>query len=118
MPTTITLTHHLDDAFLQGVLVTAIEGGINHWARIKRVHPKPDDYTTAEIEPLEGDDFDPRDVDLGTIAEGLQLLAADSGGDMSSSVLEAIAENDAGGIDADDADTIVQYGLFKELVYG
>lgn len=122
MPKTFHIACTVDDEFLKDVLVTAVEGGINDWARIKRVHPHGEDYTSAEIAPAyESDEFNPCTIDLGTIITGIERAlepSAPLNSDILGDILRAVLSNDAGHIDATDADAIVQLAVHGELVYG
>ena len=92
--------------FLYDIFVTAIEGGINHWARIEAVHhPTEGEPFNAAI-TVEGEFHT---ITPDTIAHGLLL---------SGRFQRHIVLRDSGDIDALDADYIIQHGLFEELVYG
>lgn len=118
--------------FLANVLVTAVEGGVGYWSYARRYEWEEDDQdnlTSASVElAVIGDADDAREdgrkitwmpVDLDTIARGVRRILAKG---FSSVRFESITfgskENDAGAIDSDDADLIVQVGLFGEAVYG
>jgi hypothetical protein len=122
--------------FLSGVLSTALEGGIGYWSvasQIKREgdYPHGDwEYRAATLTEC-GDDDDwcsQKDekcqghlVDLDGVARGIAAL-------LSSKreyryrhhklLAEANRENDAGEIDSDIADDIVQWAALGNLVYG
>lgn len=57
-------------------------------------------------------------VDYQTLRVGIQRILDGEAKYHSSTLFEAIAEADAGMIDATDADAIVQAGVFGEVVYG
>ncbi|QOC56611.1 hypothetical protein SEA_BITESIZE_41 [Gordonia phage BiteSize] len=56
-------------------------------------------------------------IDSDMIAAGISGLLAKAGPTTRRTVLEAIVSNDAGDIDANIADSIVQYAIFGEEVY-
>lgn len=93
---------------INDLFVTAIEGGINYWARIMAYDP---DKTHAVIE--ETYDNTAHIVTADTIINGLQKVADKRVSDEGHfSVLDFIENHDA-----NDADWIVQNGLFNELRY-
>lgn len=105
--------------FLADVMTTAIEGGINYWASIDQIGTveDPDEilgwrYDAAHLVDLE--DGEEYSINLDTINRGLnRILAKHPEGRRA----DSIRDMDAGDLDANDADVIVQYGLFGELVY-
>lgn len=113
--------------FLQDVLITAVEGGTGYWAAVSGYRYDDDKPETASVtlHPLNDDtgEFDgpAHAVTIDTIAAGIGRIKR---GDLSinsalrGTILNASDENDAGDIDADGADAIVQAALFGELVYG
>ena len=123
--------------FLWGVFVTALEGGINYWARVWEYRPGYDiDPTPKEwsdyldfnaliqcdtIDPRCPDDEGQYRVTIEVIEKGIKALKSGEA-KVNSTILgwivEGDNENDAGNIDADAADCIVQAGLFGEVVYG
>lgn len=123
--------------FLWCVFVTAMEGGINYWCGVNSYRPGRDpdeggrtskqvcDYENfrAEVECCY-DEVSPDGcylVNAGVIKSGIKALRSGKA-KVNSRILgwivEGDNENDAGNIDADAADCIVQAGLFGEIVYG
>jgi hypothetical protein len=122
--------------FLFDVFVTALEGGIGYWARIEKYHWRlPDGHGSLTSD----DDLDGFSaliteeetgktyrVDRNVIRKGITALAKGAVTVASQPLSEhaksfyALANrtNDAGMLDASDADNVVQAGLFAELVYG
>ena len=108
--------------FLASVLVTAIEGGINYWANVRKYKVASVDgnltYAYAEVRDIGERDYSP--VTLDTIALGIARIR---NGEPSiapgflDEVREADEENDASNMDSEAADIILQVGLFNELVY-
>ena len=111
--------------FLASVLVTAVEGGINYWAIMTGYHWKQDEnhnLTSAEVMVLPDEDgAEWHKVTVGKIARGIQpILSTDFAvrEDILRSIAGANVTNDAGEIDSEAADVIVQAALFGKLVYG
>lgn len=117
------------DQFLFDVFVTALEGGINYWSETNDYHIWSDEAAT--VEDLDGFyanvtnvvDYtgEPVRIDASVVRRGLRAIGngnvriADS---YRTRIGRANRANDAGEIDALDADAIVQAGLFGEVRYG
>ncbi len=133
--TTITMTKTLPDGFLSDVLITAFDGsygGCWYWAKpdLRRNDGRwlttgPDGTWQSCLITL-----DPEGstscaerlmqeagvlVNHDVIAQGITKALADG---RYPSINEAVLTVDAGCIDADDADVIVQLAVFGEVVYG
>ena len=109
---------------------TAIEGGIGYWCDIRNYDWEYADESkrklvsaSAEIstsgEPMNA--WKP--VNLDTVQLGIdRITERGSQVKISPSIKKAIlladVEDDASDLDAEDADVIVQVGLFGEIVYG
>lgn len=130
---TLTLKIDIDDTFLDDVRVIATEGGINYWSTtLQYTHREPDGRTVV----LPTDVDNPLDaatrtvvvdgttgllVDRATVLRGLTALldgTAPVGTYLLDMVRAGVRTNDAGEIDADAADVIVQAGLFGTIIYG
>lgn len=124
----------LSPQFLADVLTTAVEGGITYWATLAQVYrakdgdPLPlDDLSVYGVDVHEEDDGGHvhRAVTLDTVHTGIHRIVSGSV-EIAPSLRHVIAGAvlgygegpDAGDIDADAADVIVQAGLFGEVVYG
>jgi hypothetical protein len=113
--------------FLNDVITTAVEGGIGYWSQVSDYHWGDEIETTVRVHELD-DDGTPDAIGVpitpAKIEDAIKLiLTKDSHGDyihsrIRSNIFEASAENDAGDIDADLADIIVQIAMFGKLVYG
>jgi hypothetical protein len=116
--------------FVHDVFVTALEGSIDYWAEILKYHwgikEKDGNYRDdldgffAEVVPRDEPDSELR-IDKTTILDGVAQIIDDNiriSPDRMEKIREAARLNDAGDIDADLADCIVQAGLFGEIVYG
>ena len=112
--------------FLALVLVCAVEGGINYWAvhRKYRWHAAEDgNFTEASVEVSdaegEGDQNDWKAVTLDTIESGIaKVKEIGIRRDLMEALLMGDRESDAGYIDSEVADCIVQAGLFGRVIYG
>jgi hypothetical protein len=109
--------------FAEGILITALEGGIGYWSFSDDVVTNSaGDYVSATICPnyeTEGD-FEPGVVRAADL-ERAAVLLRDSGslnGVLQGYLATALRDRDAGMIDADLADCIVQFALLGEVVFG
>lgn len=120
----ITVHLPLTDSFCADVLCAALEGGIGYWAcaeAINRTEDAERDYVSATLVDAEDDDNWRYVVDYAAIRRGIRRLLS-PGFNVSNAIMlatmQAVREDDAGYIDADCADCIVQAACFHELVYG
>lgn len=81
-------------------------------------------FPVVILEPSEDpNDFPRTDITADIIADGLESLvshlsgAADEQQLLRQNIIKAIVNDDAGGLDADACDMILQYGMFSQLVY-
>lgn len=123
--------------FLSDIIITAVEGGIGHWSVCSQYQVAEegelhgivgkvevaDPSTRATIWESEEYNDAPDDlhITLDLIAHGIQkvknpLFSINSR--LAAMIRQADSENDAGMIDAEAADVIVQAGLFGKIVYG
>lgn len=116
--------------------ITAAEGGIGHWAVIDSYHPTRedsigegwvdqltaesievgDDFVFYTLRPAQHndpheEDFPPVDVTPALILRGVRLSTGAGGW------LRIEDGMELGELDADEADAIIQFGAFGELVY-
>lgn len=124
------------EEFLADIITGAIEGGIGYWSqcsqyqwvdtmherklRVSVGQPLLDEGTRATIEDIE-DDGREYHITPSVIQNGLRKIVNGEVGlnsTLRGYILYADKENDAGEIDADCADAIVQAGLFGEVRYG
>lgn len=115
---------HVSD--LDGIIVTAAEGGINYWARIRnykiRALDEPEKYPDGcsmevqEDEVMGGTDPLWVKVDRMLVAKGIQVMAEK----YPHQLRALIASGSCGDYapDAEVCDVIVQCGVFGEIVYG
>ncbi len=117
----------LDDEFLEDVLTTAVEGGTNYWAKVDLNKRDPETlrcieitFYDAEADSPNDENFPPMLVNAEVIARGIQRILSTGlvNDQIYDCVSKGVRENDAGYIDAEAADCIVQAALFNEIVYG
>jgi hypothetical protein len=123
------------ERFLSDIITAAVEGGIGYWSECAQYQWDDDDGvhvvvgtrvktvgTTALIHAE-----DKTGVKRGfwitpdVIQKGIEEIEREihlTRSDLRETILAASRENEAGDVDADCADVIVQAGLFGELVYG
>lgn len=119
------------DTFLHDLFVTALEGGIGYWSTCSRYRwAKPDGDPQnpvsdlvgfhAVIEETEDDDKPEHRIDRDLIIKGLAGLKDALGEDSEryQRIKAAEKARDCGQLDAEDADVVVQVGLFNDIVYG
>lgn len=109
---------------LLDIMTTAVEGGIGHWATVisaRRVG-EVGYWQTIVIGPAEsGDGSDWPCRKIAITPELLQTATAALLADPAmagTAAHRAIASGDAGDVDSEAADCLVQYAAFGEVVYG
>lgn len=133
-PREVLVRHVLTDSLCADVLCTALEGGIGYWGLADKIQTAgpgltgvdPDAYGSAEISDAEAESaeeaaFTPFTLDYALIRRGFERILTGAVGaraDIVEAVRTAAADNDAGQIDADAADVIVQVGAFNEITFG
>ena len=113
--------------FLASVIVTVFEGGgVQYWSDVRGYRWSQDAdnnllEASAEVKAFEWEKDDWRKVGIGTVSLGIQRIKEPEfriNPAHLSTILTAEHTNDAGEVDAEIADCIVQAGLLGELVYG
>jgi hypothetical protein len=123
--------------FLGDIITTAVEGGTNYWAQVSqyqyeshgeiRVYTgeRQGDEPRATLHELNDDETgyndEPLDLTIDAVARGLGKITRGEvqiNSELRKHIAEASRENDAGDIDAGDADVIAQVGLLGEIRYG
>jgi hypothetical protein len=109
--------------FLHDILVTFVEDyGTNSWRQIKEWHYDEEHPERATATFIDREDDDKEwPVTIETIATGLRRVLANEmnvARQYRDRFRIADGENDAGLIDAYDADIIVQAGAFNKVIYG
>ena len=108
----------IPDSFLDDILTTAFEGGSNYWLDSVTIKDKPDtphkNLYNSEIVSRGGallcDSVDNGSAVLTKkrLLNAIEWYIKDNGGD-----LDFLEDHDA-----QDADTILQYAVFGEVIYG
>ena len=127
----ITAPKEVSHDFLASIIITAVEGGINYWASVTEYEPdgwnseppRPETVTAKVQEYTEDDEVSQRPQTLDTFAVALgierilthQVPIADY---IERYIWSGLSNEDAGEIDAEAADCIVQAALLNELRYG
>lgn len=122
----VSLGIDVTDDLLASTLITAVEGGINYWAQVSNYKWDLQDPTVAsvrvhEVEADHGQFELGHDVDLDDILRGINLMLqkdAKVSSTLKDTLLRAVFEDEAGDIDADIADCVMQFAVLGELVYG
>jgi hypothetical protein len=123
------------ETFLSDIIVTALEGGIGYWTVcdhyqvrddstdevrviVGRERAGNDTRAVVRVVDFEGENYDdtPREITLTSIESGIRVLLNGSY-PLAKNLRLAYTDNDAGLLDADDADCIVQASMFGEIVY-
>ena len=117
--------YKLPENFYEDILVTALEGGSNYWIDyIKAANPpKPREMATSIWVSYRLNDGKTVFINADGVQYGLTKPKLTKGIKLwvknhPKQVHLVDGELDAGSIDAGDADAILQYALFGELVYG
>lgn len=119
----VTLSHKINTEFLEHVLEAALYGGIGYWAvadEILRADPR------SGLISLHLSDTEDWSIEFGTVThdtvmDGIRRILDGTvkiSQDLRDHLAAGVSEGDAGEIDSDVADCIIQVGLFGELVYG
>ena len=113
--------------FLSDILHTSIEGGIDYWALYRNAGLHGDNLMSIQLRPDEPsfNRFDPRDdwqeINIEKVADAITKICTGTvriSKDRQDTISTALLANDAGMIDADLADCIVQVAAFGEIVFG
>lgn len=110
----------LDLEFFEDICVTAAEGGINYWAEgLPHDLPAPG-FKIIEQEISSGNERKTFEITPAWIQIGVGRLLQGKmcHSRITTSLYQALIENDGGLIDAEVADAIVQAACFNDLVYG
>lgn len=109
--------------FLSDLLATALEGGVNYWAKVEATARVDDPaeiigwrYTGATLTEYDGGDT--HKVTLDTIAHGINAYSAKFVRRDHPLVVANRTNGADGDYDALDADQALQYGLWDKAIYG
>jgi hypothetical protein len=118
----INLTLNVEDQVLTDTMVTAVESGmtcVHYWTMVTNV-VRDEAYNVQSFNVVKEGRTIP--IDRAAILRGMKVVLEGNtrfvGAQIREWVLEAIVTNDAGSIDADAADVIVQCAVFGEVEYG
>lgn len=113
--------------FYDDVLITAVEGGIGYWAIAKNYKWSDDGPTTVDVAE-QNDSYEESEwgdwvhVDREALVRAFSVLRSDKELALSASIRERILrawrDADAGEIDSDDADIVVQVAVLGDVIYG
>lgn len=123
--------------FLEDIITTAVEGGTGYWAGVTQYQWRSSVIADGALQRAAGklregegtrativdreDDNEAYDITAETIAAGIGKIKrgeAQVNGTIKESILTGDSENDAGYIDGDGADAIVQVALLGAITYG
>jgi hypothetical protein len=123
----------VDDEFFDNIVTTMLEGGSNYWIKTIQIHhpdgekPKGIPLSTWAASALNKGGFvmiQPQDeikhyrLEMKDLWNGLHRWIESKPGSVPVVVENGKTTIDAGDIDANDADAILQYALFGILVFG
>jgi hypothetical protein len=124
----------ISEQLFRDVMITAIAGGIDYWGRVTVAEGhlmKLDDPATPDVldvafclvvehEPSEGEVLKRKVLNRMVMQAGLDKLLS-KGFEINHSILhriiDGVRDDDAGHIDSEAADVLVQASMFGELVY-
>lgn len=118
----VTTEMTLPAEFLHDIITTACEGGINYWARAKNV-VRDDDLNVTRLEVQDREEhteYGWHIVNKDVVAKGIERILEGQfqiSDEIKRDIFIGCANRDAGYIDANGADCIVQAGIFNEIVY-
>jgi hypothetical protein len=125
----ITIKQEVSPENINDLIVTALEGGINYWCR-RAIMKRNEDQSYVGVAPenqdkikyasdligfggvlvlCDAESSDRWELTLENVLKGIQMHCTNK----KISVAELMED-----YDADDADAVVQYALFNELVFG
>lgn len=105
----------IDDEYIEDVLITAFEGGINYWTDFISRNDYPNEKASNVDIIMAGgilsvfpeDDSMTYSLHKENVIEGIKRMIEEKG----------MQYLDAGNVDADIADMVIQYAIFQKLVY-
>jgi len=107
--------------FLRDILCTAIEGGVScigYWAAVSNTIRDGEEYIGCQVRDNEDPGDRSRIVDIPQIEEAIAAVTARTitiGDTYREKIMAASATNDAGAIDGDLADILVQIAAYAEI---
>ena len=130
--TKITVTYEIPEQLMRDIIITACEGGIGYWSQLETYDGHGIDASVEGALPLrirvieeerpDGCEYGKwMNLGIPEVAKGLRLMFQEYPDRLDTHrMIEAVANYDSGNydFDADDADNVIQFALFGELVYG
>lgn len=127
MDRTVNVTYTIPDTregeeFLRDIFITALEGGIGYWATCEAYQWQVWPFHAVISADDDGTEHN-YVIDPPVIMNGIRRILSGEclewvSSDLRATLLEATITLDAGDIDANDADSIVQAGVFNRIIYG
>ncbi len=116
---TVTTEIEVSDGAIDNIMTTALEGGINYWcssALPKRLDYKGADYASHALSKgatlmLKIEDETVQELTKENFLKGLELFISKHG-------IPDYCGGDIDGMDATDADCVIQYAIFGKQIYG
>jgi len=110
------------DQFLRDIFIIALEGGIGYWAMSLTYNSSKYNYSSDIVDAETEEEFEEgKTINRDTIIKGLNKIVSNEirlNSQLMKDIAAANVTNDAGEIDAESADCIVQAGLFGEVRFG
>jgi hypothetical protein len=109
------------EQYLDDILTTAVEGGIGYWSVGRKYVWSDDGPASVEIKQDDEDDDTWHLVDRSAIRKGIAMVLSGEAKvheSYAQTLRRAERELDAGEIDGELADIIVQAAILGEVVYG
>lgn len=111
----------ISDQFAADVICTAVEGGINYWAVVLKWDGEGSALVEDHDKKTGPEVAWPVTINKDLIQKGIDLLSEGKitlNTDTLGSILVGATMDDAGDVDAEAADAIVQAAIFGDIVYG
>lgn len=112
----LTIEIDVPEQLLKDILVTAVEGGSNYWAKFKEI-ARDESLDIVSVQIRQHESQKPTEWDLITpitLMKGLELLTKADFPNAKPCLMRCIDES----YDALDADIVLQMTMFSEVVYG
>lgn len=113
------------EQYLADIIITAVEGGSGYWASFKAYRHSEPATTSVYVRDYETKDAAWVFVGLDQIEGALGRIIRGDGVDLLSlservrqHIVKCDQQNDAGNIDADDADCILQIAVYGKIIFG
>lgn len=112
------------EQFLDDIICTAVEGGINYWGYVSHYTWSDDSETSVKVHDFMEEDSVPVLVNRESIENAIKKISKMDTPieylhpSIRTEIYKAYLDNDAGDIDAGLADIIVQVSMFGKVVYG